>query len=176
MIITPNELINLDNKYNNIPINNLTRYIEAVESCIRSYTNNTFSNREVRAVYLCNGYTMQLAKGTNFFDINDTVCITKGINKGVYTVTAVEGEKVTVNKKMIEEINIVSRVDYPHDVVIGAVNMLDWQIFKREKIGLASESISRHSVSYINYDSNNTISGFPSSIMGFLAPYKKART
>ena len=45
-----------------------------------------------------------------------------------------------------------------------------------DKIGVASETLSRHSVTYFNMDKTNTVSGYPISIMGFCSPYMKAKT
>ena len=65
--------------------------------------------------------------------------------------------------------------EYPMDVKMGVVNLLKWDLDMREKVGVASESISRHSVTYVDQTGINTVMGFPVSLMGFLKPYKKAR-
>ena len=44
-----------------------------------------------------------------------------------------------------------------------------------KKVGIASESISRHSVTYVDQTGTNTVMGYPVALMGFLKPYKKAR-
>jgi hypothetical protein len=40
---------------------------------------------------------------------------------------------------------------------------------------VASETISRHSVTYVDQTGENTIMGYPVALMGFLKPYIKAR-
>lgn len=65
--------------------------------------------------------------------------------------------------------------EYPMDVKMGVVNLLKWDLNMRDKVGVASESISRHSVTYVDQTGTNTVNGFPVSLMGFLKPYKKAR-
>ena len=65
--------------------------------------------------------------------------------------------------------------EYPMDVKMGVVNMLKWELDNRDKVGIQSESISRHSVTYFNMDGDNSIMGFPGALMGFLKPYKRAR-
>ena len=65
--------------------------------------------------------------------------------------------------------------EYPMDVKMGAVNMMKWELFNRDKVGVASEAISRHSVTYFNMDAGNAVIGFPVSLVGFLKPYKRAR-
>ena len=52
---------------------------------------------------------------------------------------------------------------------------MKWDLDNRDKVGIASETISRHSVTYFSMDGDNSIMGFPKSLMGFLTPYKKAR-
>lgn len=65
--------------------------------------------------------------------------------------------------------------EYPMDVKIGVVNLLKWEMNNREKVGVASETISRHSVTYVDQTAANTLMGYPSALMGFLKPYKRAR-
>ena len=64
---------------------------------------------------------------------------------------------------------------YTMDVKMGVVNLMKWDLEKRDKVGIASESISRHSVTYVDQTGANTLMGYPVSLMGFLKPYKKAR-
>ena len=70
---------------------------------------------------------------------------------------------------------LVTKVEYPVDVVMGVVNMLQWDLSNRKKVGIQSETISRHSVTYFNLDGDNSTIGYPKSLIGFLNPYKKAR-
>ena len=65
--------------------------------------------------------------------------------------------------------------EYPMDVKMGVVNLLKWDLNMRDKVGVASESISRHSVTYVDQTGANTVIGYPVALMGFLKPYKKAR-
>ena len=65
--------------------------------------------------------------------------------------------------------------DYPMDVKMGVVNLLKWDLNMRDKVGVASESISRHSVTYVDQTGANTVIGYPVALMGFLKPYKRAR-
>lgn len=64
---------------------------------------------------------------------------------------------------------------YPADVKMGVVNLLKWELTSRDKTGVASETISRHSVTYRDDTTTNYINGYPASLMGFLKPYMKAR-
>ena len=65
--------------------------------------------------------------------------------------------------------------EYPMDIKMGAVNLMKWELGNREKVGIASESISRHSVTYVDQTGENTIMGYPVALMGFLRPYKRAQ-
>lgn len=65
--------------------------------------------------------------------------------------------------------------EYPADVKMGVVNMLKWDLENREKVGIQSETISRHSVTYFNLDGDNSTMGYPKSLLGFLKPYHRAR-
>ena len=71
--------------------------------------------------------------------------------------------------------HLTAEGEYPMDVKMGVVNLLKWDLNMRDKVGVASESISRHSVTYVDQTGINTVMGFPVSLMGFLKPYKKAR-
>lgn len=65
--------------------------------------------------------------------------------------------------------------EYPADVKMGVVNMLKWDLENRDKVGIQSETLSRHSVTYFNMDGDNSSMGYPKSLLGFLKPYKRAR-
>ena len=71
--------------------------------------------------------------------------------------------------------NLTPEGEYPMDVKMGVVNLLKWELDMRDKVGVASESISRHSVTYVDQTGANTLMGYPVALMGFLKPYKKAR-
>lgn len=66
-------------------------------------------------------------------------------------------------------------VEFPPDVKMGAINLLKWEFAFRDKVGIASESISRHSVSYSGVSGNDSIGGYPAALTGFLRRYVKAR-
>ena len=65
--------------------------------------------------------------------------------------------------------------EYPMDVKMGVVNLMKWELDNRDKVGVQSETISRHSVTYFNMDGDNSVMGYPKALMGFLKPYMKAR-
>lgn len=149
--------------------------LSALELLIRAYTHNNFQQRTVRSMAdISNG---TLVMNSNPFKIGDTVQVTESnFNDGLYTVTDVSNMSATVKEETVDEGDLyATRVVYPMDVKMGVVNLMKWELTNRDKVGVASESISRHSVTYFNMDGDNTIMGYPKSLMGFLKPYMKAR-
>ncbi|MGM9683327.1 MAG: head-tail connector protein [Eubacteriales bacterium] len=66
--------------------------------------------------------------------------------------------------------------EYPMDIKLGVARMIKWDLSGGgDKIGVASETISRHSVTYVDQTAANTLLGYPVSLLGFLKPYKRAR-
>lgn len=63
---------------------------------------------------------------------------------------------------------------YPDDIKLGVVRLIEWEEKMRGKVGIQSETISRHSVTYAD-QTQKTVSGYPAHLMGFLKPYMKAR-
>lgn len=150
--------------------------LQALELLIREYTNNNFQQRYIRCkADVING--LFIATTSILFKAGDTIQISESkLNSGLYTVKEVEGITFTVNEHINdEELVLCTKIEYPIDVVMGVVNMLKWEIENREKVGIQSETISRHSVTYFNMDGNNSLMGYPKSLLGFLKPYIKAR-
>ena len=156
--------------------------LQALELLVRAYTNNNFHVRAFRAVAIStNGHEL-LCNGTVPFAAGDTLHITESdfMPDCIVTVKNVEssadGSTITVNEALYEESGIViTKVKYPQDVKMGVANLLKWELDKRDKVGVASESISRHSVTYVDQTGENTVMGYPVALMGFLKAYKKAR-
>ena len=152
--------------------------LQALELSIRAYTNNNFQVRSFRTVAVAMPEHDLLCNGVVPFREGDTLQITESdlMPDMLVTVESVEGNTVTVLEDILDESGVViTKVKYPHDVKMGVVNLMKWEMDNREKVGVASESISRHSVTYFNMDGDNSVMGYPKSLMGFLRPYKKAR-
>lgn len=149
--------------------------LQALELAIRAYTNNNFQQRNIRTV--CPVMAQKLYTPYPHFKAGDTVQISQSIfNDGVYTIEGVEDGYIELNKKLLDENQVlVTKVEYPMDVVMGVVNMLKWDLEHRDKVGIQSETISRHSVTYFNMDGDNSTIGYPKTLVGFLKPYMKAR-
>lgn len=151
--------------------------LSALELLIRAYTNNNFQQRSVRRMADLYGNTI-IMEALQPFKVGDTVQVTQSdFHDGLYTVLETTESTITVDGDGFsdEEDVYVTKVVYPMDVKMGVVNLMKWEEGNRDKVGVASESISRHSVTYFNMDGDNAIMGYPKSLMGFLKPYMKAR-
>jgi hypothetical protein len=52
---------------------------------------------------------------------------------------------------------------------------MEWEVNNRGKVGIKSETLSRHSVTYFDQDASNQMMGYPAALLGCLKPYRKAR-
>ena len=159
----------------NLEYSVLEAKLQALELLIRKHTNNNFQNRGIR--FKCPIMTTKLYLSTPFLKPGDTIQISESIySDGIYVVEEIEEDFIVLNKPLFDESGVlVTKVEYPMDVVLGVVNMLKWDLENRDKVGIQSETISRHSVTYFNMDGDNSTMGYPKSLLGFLVPYMKAR-
>ena len=150
--------------------------LQAVEHLIRAYTHNDFSKRGFTCIADVVGGTFTAEKPVDF-EMGDTIQIIKSDkNDGLYTVKSINGNTFTVNERTRDEIDVyVSMVEYPMDVKMGVLTMIKWELTAREKSWVQSETISRHTINYLNLDAWNSEMSYPKSLLGFLKPYKKAR-
>lgn len=145
--------------------------LSAIEELIRKYTNNNFQNRAMRCTSEIRGGV--IVTPSAHFRVGDTVQISGNpLNDGLYVLIA---DDVIDPTPADSEENTITKVVYPDAVKMGVVDLLKWDIDRRDKIGISSETISRHSVTYANVDGNNSEIGFPAALLGFLKPYMKAR-
>ncbi len=157
-----------------IPETVVERKIRAIERLIRSETNNNFQDRTVRLkVPSCGG--MLLGSSIYLAD-GDTVEISESPNKGLYTIVSMQEGHIKVDKSLYDAgANLVTKVVYPEDVQEGVLNMLQWDFTMRAKVGIKTESLSRHSVTYYDMDAQNSLNGYPKSLVGFIDPYRQPR-
>lgn len=151
--------------------------LQALELLIRAYTNNNFQKRPFRAVAVAMADNQLVVQSPHPFRVGDTLEITESdLNPGLVNVLAVADDTITVKEDLYDESGVVlTKVVYPADVKLGVARMLQWQLDRGDKVGVQSETISRHDVTYFNMDGDNSSMGFPKSLLGFLRPYKKAR-
>ena len=154
----------------------LLRKLKAIEQTIRAYTNNNFQKRAYRVTAdIVGGQFVALASVP--FNIGDTVQVSESaLNEGLFTVASISDTIMSVEEDVTDEEKIlVTKIVYPDDVVDCALNLLEWEIRSRDKVGIQSETLSRHSVTYFNMDGDNSLMGYPKSLLGGLKAYKKAR-
>ena len=147
--------------------------LKSIEQTIRKYTNNNFQNREYRSTADIIGGIF-VVEALCPFAVEDTVMISYGKNKGVFTVIEADDTTFTVEENIADDSNVtVTKVEYPADVIDCCINLLEWEVNHRAKVGIKSETLSRHSVTY--EDSASLFMGYPKGILSGLSLYKKVR-
>lgn len=150
--------------------------LQALELFIRGYTNNNFQVRGTgRIADIVGG--LFTVEALNPYEVGDTLHISGSEkNDGLYTVKEAGDDTFRVNERTRDEIDVfVTLVEYPADVKMGVVELLKYDLENREKAGIQSETISRHSVTYQTLEASNTVQGYPMHLMGFLKRHMKAR-
>lgn len=149
--------------------------LQALELQIRGYTNNDFTVPHTgRLATIADGVITLNASAD--YAPGDTVQLSGVRNNGLYTIVTATETTLTVKEEVFDDFySYAAKVKYPMDVKLGAVNLLKWESANRDKAGVASESISRHSVTYADQTEENTVLGYPVMLTGFLKPYMKAR-
>ena len=170
MIITVEELRSVS-ELSNIPDEQLTVMCEGIEDFIRQYTNNNFIVKNV--TFNTPSLNGKLDTVSPIFKVGDTVLISNSkYNNGVYVINDLDG---TLDKELFDDDNNkVTLVKYPQAIKSGVIKLLKYNAKMDDKVGISSESLSRHSVSYAQ-PSSDSVGGYPSSLMSFLKPYMKAR-
>lgn len=159
-----------------IPDGILALRLSRLESLIRSYTNNNFvlpgwgQDCELQSGGL-------LSVNEGIYSENDTILITHSLRSdGLYTVTSVEDDALyKLSSDTQDDKGFANLVLYPPDVKMGAVMMLSYDLTRTDSEGIKTETVSRHSVEYLDSTDSNTILGYPVHLTSFLKPYRKAR-
>lgn len=153
----------------------LERKLAAIEAAIRRYTLNTFQNRNKRTTAHVSNHVVH--GDFTYFKVGDTVQISASINAGLYVIQSMTDKTIELDAELYDcEDMLVTVVEYPMDIVDGAIELLDWECNVKSLKGVTSETISRHSVSYKDYNGSNTIEGYPSELFGFARKYCQWRT
>ena len=147
--------------------------LDAIEQVIRSYTHNNFQNRAVRAD--CAVISNQVHGYVPGLNVGDTIQITESrFSSGLFVVESIEGNMITVDKSLIDESHVlVTKVEYPADIIDCVVELMEWNLNFGGKVGIKSETLSRHSVTY--EDSATLFMGYPVGILNGLKLHVKAR-
>ena len=147
----------------------------AVEQTIRAYTNNNFQSRGFRVQADIRAGVF-MSESLIPFDIDDTVQVSESrYNNGLFVVSELSDDTTfTVEEDTRDEDNVlVTKVVYPADVVACCVDLLEWDVKHGGKIGIKSETLSRHSVTY--EDSSSLFMGYPVGVLNSLKLHMKAR-
>lgn len=158
-----------------IPESVIKRKIAAIENLIRSETNNNFQRKELR-LYAASSGGKLVCTMPFWLQTGDNIEINESVNAGLYTVAEGGDGKIGLDRQLYDvSQNMVTKVVYPEDVKEGVLNLLQWEFNMRSKTGIKSESLSRHSVTYYDMDTENSADGYPVSLIGFLEPYRQMR-
>jgi hypothetical protein len=174
MIVQVEKLAAME-EFQGIDADVLSMKLQAIESLIRSYTNNNFQNRAMRIeAPIVNGVVLGHSP---YFRVGDTVQISQSaVNDGLYGIAEITDSTLQLDGDLFDyPQNTITKVIYPADVQKGVVDLMIWENENRQKVGIKSETLSRHSVTYYDQDSNNQVMGYPVSLLGFLKPYVKPR-
>ncbi len=153
--------------------------LQALEQMIRKHTNNRFHQKPYMRIKADVIAGIFVTDDALLFNVGDTVQVSQGADAtdcGIYTIAEIDGQTFTIKEDIADMANVaVSKVSYGIDIKMGVINLMEWDLNNRQKLGIQSESISRHSVTYFNMDGDNSLMGYPKSLLGFLKPYMKAR-
>lgn len=159
----------------------LKRKLLAIEQAIKEHTHNNFYNRNIKTE--CDSKDGYIKGDFTRFETGDTIEIyNSNINDGVYVIEQkVDDTIIALDGNIRDCLDMkIIKIEYPLDVIEGCIELLDYDCNYRTKLkskrGIASETISRHSVSYVQSNSSNTIKGYPSELLSFLEPYMRWRT
>lgn len=150
--------------------------LKAIEQTIRAYTNNNFQDRGYRVTAdIRDG---ALVSAVSFpFSVGDTVQISESqlnSNKLCTILKVADNQTFTVGEDIKNEDSVlVTKIVYPADVIDCCVDLLEWEKKYGGKIGVKSETLSRHSVTY--EDSTGLFRGYPKGILSAVWHYRKAR-
>lgn len=159
--------------------------LQALETTIRKRTNNNFQNRNYRLQSPIISQKLYLT--TNLLQVGDTIqIIGSTFNDGLYVIKEIDEDYITLDRHLIDESMVsIAKIEYPMDVKMGVVEIMKWKL-KNEAVNngdtskkeIQSETISRHSVTYVQDSTESDISedfGVPKKYIAFLKGYKKAR-
>lgn len=151
--------------------------LKSIEEVIRQYTHNNFQNRNVR--FVAESSDNRLIGSHSFFRVGDTIQISQSmVNDGLYEIQAVSDDYLTIDKDLFDyPHNVVTKIEYPADVVQCAIDLFEWKMNFGSKVGVKSESetLSKHSESTTYEDSSTLFYGYPMGILKGLAKHMKAR-
>ena len=161
--------------------------LDALELTIRRYCNNNFQQRGFRVTADIRAGVF-MSESLIPFEVGDTIMVSESDLQSdcLATVTEVNDLTFMTDNKWADEDNVlVTKVEYPADVKLGAANILKWQLRNeaaasgdKSQKDIQSETLSRHSVTYATDATESDLAvdfGVPKKHVAFLKMYKKAR-
>lgn len=182
MLININDLktIYCDYDFSKYTDERLKRKLESIEHNIIEYTGNHFYNNNIKTeCTLENGVLYGDFKG--FLDGDTVELYNASINSGLYTISSKLSDSSVILDSVMNDydkpMNMI-KIEYPIAIIEGCVELLNYDLNVKNisKLGVSSESISRHSVSYVQRNDSNMSMGYPSELLNFLKPYMEWRT
>lgn len=156
-------------------------YCDGLEVMVRASTNNNFQNRKFRSTGLIlSGSEIRVSEGRlDIFRVGNTIEINDShFNDGLYVISDVSEDVLTIDGDFITEVAtsaILTKVEYPADVKAGVKKLVQYDAKMAKNIGVKSETIARHSVTYYDVTATESKEGYPASLLGFLKKYRKLR-
>ena len=174
MIISVDTLKNVYGVFKNEQEALVQAKLDGLESLIRLYTNNNFQNRNIRIE--CPSIDNYLIGASPYFRVGDTIQITNSkINDGLYVIKEISSNEIKLDKDIYDcENQIITKIEYPKAVISTLVNILSWDEKNGSKMGIQSESIGRHSVSYFQQNDQNSLGGYPIHLFNPLKQFMMA--
>ena len=174
MIISVDKVINDYHLFVDTPKELVQAKLDVLKLLIRSKTNNNFQNRNIRII--CPSVDNYLIGASPYFRVGDTVQITNSkINDGLYVIEEISNNKIKLDKDIYDcENQIVTKIEYPRAVISTLVNILAWDEKNGSKMGIQSETIGRHSVSYFSQNDQNSLGGYPIHLFNPLKQFMMA--
>ena len=161
--------------------------LSALELTIRNYTNNNFQKRGFRVEADIMGGVF-LSESLIPFKVGDTIMVSESDLQSdcLAVVTEVNDLTFQTDADWADDNSVlVTKVEYPLDVKLGAVNILKWQLRNeaaasgdKSQKDIQSETLSRHSVTYATDSTEADLAadfGVPKKHVAFLHNHMKAR-
>ena len=174
MIISVKDVTTKYHIFENTPEDEIQAKLDSLESLIRGKTNNNFQNRNIRI--MCPSVGNYLIGVSPYLKVGDTIEISHSkINDGLYLIKEITANTIKVDKDLFDcEKCIVTKVEYPQEIVSIVIEALKWDEQFGSKRGIQSESIGRHSISYFSQNDSNSYNGYPITLFTGLKNYTKA--
>ena len=161
------DLLKEEKELANVSEDILKRKLRAIEKSIRKYTNNKFLYTYIKFFGEIKDNKI-VVSAMPYLKEKDNIQLSRCLNNDVFTIMKIDDFGIEVDGDLYDsKMCMITKVVYPEDIQEGVINMLKWDFGLRKKVGIKSETISRHSVTYFDMNKDNTLKRIPSSITWF---------